>query len=435
MSATVQVDRQHKSSSKRDDKKRKERSSHHKSQEKPVSNANMWNKDNSDFICLPQFHNSLPNAPSGPYLKNIELLHRYQDFSQYKTSSLEKNYIWQPHFGPDLGLRLDLVDQEALFIPEFIKNEDNIDAAEMRLLKGEVTEGRRGKVGGEKPWWLRSTTYLENNLYVSVVKTKKDIKRQRVNTETMTGIEAYVSSFDTVEANLERLAKESREKLNVEVEWSIPFLPTEDFNDYFAVARYDEDPDISLDRRKLDREDKGKDISNEQNSVKASHSILANIRQSIIKGENPNKALNSFTTSLVLPSGDNETTAESVENGNDAEKSSSHVEEADVTTGIDATSEMETASTIIPSNSSSVVYKWVKDYTMDVNSKQDDSYILTVDIPGLSNSLNSSSSASSSQQSLGSLSYRPIRSKLELKKDTTGHPHEAIITRSLSSTK
>jgi hypothetical protein len=252
----------------------------------------------------------------------------------------------------------------------------------------------------------------------------------------MTGIEAYVSSFDTVEANLERLAKESREKLNVEVEWSIPFLPTEDFNDYFAVARYDEDPDISLDRRKLDREDKGKDISNEQNSVKASHSILANIRQSIIKGENPNKALNSFTTSLVLPSGDNETTAESnVENDNDVEKSSSHVEEVGVTTGTDVASEMETSSPIIPSNSSSIVYKWVKDYTMDVNSKQDDSYILTVDIPGLSNSLNSSSSASSSQQSLGSLSYRPIRSKLELKKDTTGHPHEAIITRSLSSTK
>lgn len=433
MSTTVQVDRQQKSSSKKDDKKRKERPGHHKSQEKNVSNANMWNKDNSDFICLPQFHNSLPNAPSGPYLKNIELLHKYQDFSQYKTSSLEKNYIWQPHFGPDLGLRLDLVDQEALFVPEFIKNEDNIDAAEMRLLKGEVTEGRRGKVGGEKPWWLRSTTYLENNLYVSVVKTKKDIKRKRENTETMTGIEAYNYSFDAVEGNLERLAKESREKHNMEVEWSIPFLPTGDFNDYFAVARYDEDPDINLERRRLDREVKGKDVLSEQDSIKASHSILANIRQSIIKGENPSKSINSFTTSLVLPSSDIDSpTEKNVENNQTVDTSSSVEEGAGMTAVTETASELE--SSPIPSNSSSVVYKWVKDYTMDVNSKQDDSYILTVEVPGPSNSISSSASASSTQQSTGSLKYRPIRSKLELKKDTFGHPHEAIITRNLSST-
>lgn len=90
--------------------------SHLKDKEKTMIPPNIWNKESkSDFICLPQFHNNLPNAPCGPYLKNIELLNPYSDFSLYKTSSLEKNHIWQPHFGPDLGLRLDLVDQVNVF--------------------------------------------------------------------------------------------------------------------------------------------------------------------------------------------------------------------------------------------------------------------------------------------------------------------------------
>lgn len=121
---------------------------------KEKTSSSIWNKDGNDFICIPQFHNTIPSAPSGPYLKNLDQQNRYQDFAVYKTSSLEKNYIWQPHFGPDLGLRLDLVDQEAILNPISIRNEDAIDASEMRLLKGDAPDRGRGKLrsleGGEK---------------------------------------------------------------------------------------------------------------------------------------------------------------------------------------------------------------------------------------------------------------------------------------------
>ena len=97
-------------------------SSKHKTSDKG-SLPNIWNSDASEFICQPQFHNSLPNAPCGPYFKQVDLLHPYADFATYRASSLEKNYVWQPHFPPDLGIRLNLVDQESILNPDVVKAE------------------------------------------------------------------------------------------------------------------------------------------------------------------------------------------------------------------------------------------------------------------------------------------------------------------------
>ena len=417
----------HKSGAKRpekDDKKKKgDKPGHHnhKSPDKTPSNVTMWNKDGSDFICLPQFHNSLPNAPSGPYLKNIELSHRYHDFSQYKTSSLEKNFIWQPHFGPDLGLRLDLVDQEAILNPLFVKNEDSIDASEMRLLKGDGPERGRGKLrsleGGEKPWWLRNTTYLENNLYSSVVQTKTDYKRARVGTAFVSGIEAFVASFDSIDKNVARLAKESREKFGLEVEWSIPVLPGMDIRSYFALARFDEDPDTTLNRPKTEE---GVAISLENQAV---FGILANIHQSA-QDEEKKASMTSFFASLVLPSDE-----KYVPGQTGSEKTSDALSEGEgeSSSPMDTGSQASTSGKdISPVNPNAVLYKWVKNFNMDVNTKQDDSFILTIDAPSNGSS---SASASSSSLPLSSVTYHPVRSRLELKKINDTDEHQAVVTR------
>lgn len=400
----------------------------HKSKDKTPSNVTMWNKDGSDFICLPQFHNSLPNAPSGPYLKNIELSHRYQDFSQYKTSSLERNYIWQPHFGPDLGLRLDLVDQEAILNPINIRNEDSIDASEMRLLKGDAPERGRGKLrsleGGEKPWWLRNTTYLENNLYSSVVQTKTDFKRQRVGTAFVSGIAAFAASFDKVDANVQRLAKESREKFNLEIEWSIPLLPGGDFSNYFAVARFDEDPDTSMNRPKSD-------TGVEESSIlenEAVFSILTNIQQSSPDEESTKTSTTSFYASLVLPTDEKNLPQEpSSTNTLDAlsPNDDGDVEINSPNYNGDSTSSSQKNSNVNPSDADTVLYKWLRNFTMDVNTKQDDSFILTVNAPNNS----SSSSSASSSQNIGSVTYHPIKSRLELKKIIDSDEHLAVVAR------
>jgi Paf1 len=397
----------------------------HKSAAKVQEKAptSIWNKDGSDFICLPQFHNSLPNAPSGPYLKNIELSHRYQDFSQYKTSSLEKNYVWQPHFGPDLGLRLDLVDQEAILNPISIRNEDIIDASEMRLLKGDAPERGRGKLrsleGGEKPWWLRNTTYLENNLYSSVVQTTNtDFKRKRAGAAFVSGIETFVSSFDKVEVNVRRLAKEAKEKFNTNVEWSIPVLPSMDLSNYFALARFDEDPDTRANKPKVESEDDSQPPENE-----AVHALLANIRQSNPDEEDTKTSMTAFFTSLVLPSNEKILPPES------AAAATADGVEGDATAPADpeATQVSEPkALTESSYNPNSVPYKWLKNYSMDVNTKPDDSFILTIETPANGNA---SASASATMGHEGSVSYHLVRSKLTLKKVTDSDEHQAFVTR------
>ena len=388
---------------------------------KSHTGSSIWNKDGSDFICLPQFHNSLPNAPSGPYLKNIELSHRYLEFSQYRTSSLEKNYIWQPHFGPDLGLRLDLVDQEAILNPVSMRNEDNIDASEMRLLKGDAPERGRGKLrsldGGEKPWWLRNTTYLENNLYSSVVQsTNTDFKRKRVGDAFVSGIEAYISSFDTVELNVRRLAKEAREKLHTDIEWSIPVLPGADLGDYLAVARFDEDPDTI-------RKEPASSSGEAENPVpvenEAVYSILANIRQINPDEENTKTSLTSFYTSLVLPSDEKyvpKVTASESNGELDKLGEESKENGGELNTDI--------------GNSATVLFKWAKNYSMDVNTKQDDSFVLTVQEPRMGGG---SMSASSRGGQEGSVSYHPVRSRLLLKKVTDSDEHEVVVRRRVVS--
>jgi len=55
-------------------------------------------------------------------------------YATYQISSLEKSCIWQPHYGPELGLKLDLVDQESI-LPTDTNNAKNvIDVNEIRYL-------------------------------------------------------------------------------------------------------------------------------------------------------------------------------------------------------------------------------------------------------------------------------------------------------------
>lgn len=400
---------------------------------KEKASSSIWNKDGNDFICIPQFHNTIPSAPSGPYLKNIDQQNRYQDFAVYKTSSLEKNYIWQPHFGPDLGLRLDLVDQEAILNPISIRNEDVIDASEMRLLKGDAPDRGRGKLrsleGGEKPWWLRNTTYLENNLYSSVVQTSNnDFKRKRDGAVFVSGIETFISSFDSVEVNVKKLGREAREKLGTQIEWSIPVLPSEDVSNYFVLARFDEDPDTTLNHVPVEGEETSPTFN------EAMYGILANIKQRNPDEENTKSSMTSFYTSFVLPSDEKYVPLVSpVVNGGAVGANETGEEKDDALTATDknesegsapkSEDDVKPSGTMI--NSNSILYKWMKNFSMDVNTKQDDSFILTIDVPSGA----ASASASSEKDSRGSVSYHSVRSKLLLKKVTNNDEHLSVVTR------
>ena len=232
----------------------------------------------------------------------------------------------------------------------------------------------------------------------------------------MSGIEAYISSFDTVELNVRRLAKEAREKLHTDIEWSIPVLPGADLGDYLAVARFDEDPDTIRKEHASSSGEAENPIPVENEAV---YSILANIRQINPDEENTKTSLTSFYTSLVLPSDEKYVpTVTASESNGELDK-----------LGDESKENGEELNTDI-GNSATVLFKWAKNYSMDVNTKQDDSFVLTVQEPRMGGG---SMSASSRGGQEGSVSYHPVRSRLLLKKVTDSDEHEVVVRRRVVS--
>ena len=68
----------------------------------------------SEYMCIPQLQNSIPIVTSGPHVQKIQIPMDFDSIASYRMSTLEKGYIWQPHYGFDIGLNIDLVDDQAI---------------------------------------------------------------------------------------------------------------------------------------------------------------------------------------------------------------------------------------------------------------------------------------------------------------------------------
>ena len=113
----------------------------------------------SDFIVQLKYSNTLPEIPSGPYLLELKPLRDFEEYGKYSFSSLERNHIWQPHFGPTAGIKLDLQDQDSVLS---LSKEEALDPSDIKYLAA----ANSGKIlrTTDKPWWLRNTTYSENTM-------------------------------------------------------------------------------------------------------------------------------------------------------------------------------------------------------------------------------------------------------------------------------
>lgn len=347
----------------------------------------------TEFLINLKYQNTLPTAPSGPFFKNVNVYHGYEKFGEYYTSTLEKNYVWQPHVGLDVGVNLDLVDQDAMLAGTHDKNAQPIDPAELKYLMGNVDKGR-GKQKqidqSTKPWWLRNTTYMENNLF-NAVNTKTDsdalmkfneAKRREMGDDLDPFATKYIdSSFDLVEQTIQNLEKKATGKKS-KVVWSVPILPLElesilgSMNErVFSLIRFDEDPtDV------IDNNGEGGELEKTSEKYRAkrrriNRSIATNVRQAV-KNEHQIKA-GGIELSLVAPPS---------------------AEEAD--------------SAGASSDGDSVRYSWVKDYRMEVqDSKSDDCYLLLVNQKQLDEAAAQGTSVDDAKGV-----YFPIRARVDMKK-------------------
>jgi hypothetical protein len=289
-------------------------------------------------------------------------------------------------------LKLDLVDQDAILIPE--NSDDLLDPSELRYLTS-ASDTRKSKSRlaevTEKPWWLRNTTYLENDLYKTRQRPDAEQQAKRIRREEPTeGEELVGDSFEKLGPTLEKLRARVLKEKKATIEWEIPLLPAEDdLEGQFAIIHYDEHPDLAAAAAA------GADAEEAVVGDRASESVILNIRAQLNDQHKDAGGLN-FGASLV---GRNKASKDGAD-GDDA-----------------ATAAVEGGE----------LYSWIRDYKMNVAGIDgQDVFIFTIK-PGSQGSASASASASASSN--GSVRYVPVRSKMEMRKLAVGAPHEAVITR------
>lgn len=371
-----------------------------------------------EYLLNLKFRNSLPSAPSGPFLKNVKITHSFDEFPEYCTSTLEKNYIWQPHFGPDLGIKIDLVDQEAILA------EDKgafLDQSDIKYLSGNVEKGR-GKTkqidDSNKPWWLRNTTYMENNLYnVAKVKSKAAVASETISAKRpvldydrdMLSTSFINESFDIVSKTVaDLIAKSGTNKLVrdlslVPMEDSAPSVGVSFADRLHSLVRFDEDPVVVI--GSANSNGNGEEGYSSSSSMKASGP--ASKRRKVDTG---------LITNLR-------------ENVKSAELSNHHVLEVSLVSPLVTTTTATTAATDAAS-SGEALYSWVKDYRMDVQpSQQQDLFLFVMQ---RDSTLNSTSNGNGSGEVVeGSVQYFPIRARVDMHKmnPEDSRPHDCVVLR------
>lgn len=230
-------------------------------------------------MCVPQMQNTLPAVSTGPYVTDIPVVMNFDRIGAYRQSTLERTYQWQPHLGFDVGLQLDLVDQDAIAPDTRPDSNGNISMIDRRIVQaaggvavgggGAGTDGavrtRDGRVlfGNHKPWWLRAPIHLENNLYDNTNKSSGSAlvvggdallkKLKAVTGDVAEDDRVFIpavadQSFRDVE---EQLALR-REALQQEEQWSLDMVPHLELQDggssagsggrLYSFVRYEEDP-------------------------------------------------------------------------------------------------------------------------------------------------------------------------------------------------
>eukprot|EP01040_Poterioochromonas_malhamensis_P002384 gene2384-2531_t len=305
-----------------------------------------------NFVINLPYRNKIPPAPYGPYFKTIDILTSLKDeVPEYRTSTIEKNYVWQPHFGPDVGINIDLVDHDSILVAD-ANAQANIhpdDRKYINYVSNDKVKGKYQKSSFDqqsKPWWLRNTTYLENNPFnkSSTLKEENPKHRTRDLKKKLAdplleqfSIEYIDKTFSLTDETVQRLQNQNKDKKKLVS--SKPIMPLFEGDNtgrskkrLHSLVRFDEDPKFVVNAVSGAGEGKFK-------KYKIDDSIATNVRDPVSK--------------------DNTTTAKGV----------------DITL-VAPVAEDENYSR----NKEEHLYEWVKDYRMEVHQDAPNSnFVVIVD--------------------------------------------------------
>jgi len=360
----------------------------------PASDRTKWRFD-AEFMCAPQMQNSIPSVSCGePYTKKIDADTNHTTFAVYRESNLEKNYTWQPHFGMNVGLTFDFVDQDAL-VNKTPAQSNQINDVDKKLFQHSSRKGKSKVISDDGTWWLRNPVYQENNLYdltnnftANMADEAREM-RDKMNKELLSGhagaeaadvsesifTQEYVDkSFDDVKVLEQKLRGGASS-----VEYSIPLLPHAEFDSRtYSAVRYELDPlaanieEEELPYHKQDPTELAQKRARMRYSVGMNSRSLDDARKT--NGVAPAKN-NIFAISMVAPElvGGSSSTEEAVEEA---------AEEEDDLFGDDSDGDGKTTVKSAAKKRSSAEisgaslevdptkpYSWVKDFKTEVRNK------------------------------------------------------------------
>lgn len=361
----------------------------------------LWSLE-TDFISQPEFFNTLPSAPSGPFFRKIPLS-SFTKSSKFKASSLEKSYIWQPHL-QEAGIQLDLVDQESILIPNRTLHLNPMDAKYINAADSTNRKNRK-LTADEKPWWLRNTVYLENNLYGQrrpCAKDEADLKAAALALSVKNStkfkdpylISNIEDSFHAVTRHVTSDLKKHVPAKDARIEWSVPIYPDAiRFAAPHLQVRFDENVQDMYARK----------CSMDNMNYDAGRAIITNLRQQLTSEHASTKT---FYASLVSP----ELASSAAPSDKKIKKKSTEDDDVDALFEDEEEEEEEVKEEAVAfavqsnklNQDGSLTYHWISDFKMEISgTRAGDEFLLQVpDVNDLS---------------AGAV-YWPVRTRIDMRK-------------------
>lgn len=206
----------------------------------------------SDIICRVKYSNNLPDIPFD--LKFLAFPFDSDRFTQYKPTSLERNFKFEVLSEHDLGVTIDLINRD-LYQPD--RNASVLDPADEKLLEEDThapTDSTRSLKHAKSVSWLRKSEYISTeqtrfqpqNMEKAEAKVGYNVKNS-LREETL-----YMDRDQQISA-IEKTFEESRKP--IKQHYCKPnVVPLEIFSVYpdfknwkypFAQVIFDADPSLS----------------------------------------------------------------------------------------------------------------------------------------------------------------------------------------------
>uniref|UniRef100_A0A0R3S0C3 RNA polymerase II-associated factor 1 homolog n=1 Tax=Elaeophora elaphi TaxID=1147741 RepID=A0A0R3S0C3_9BILA len=204
----------------------------------------------TDFLCRVKYSNALPDIPFDTKFLSCPFV-SLSRFTDYKSSSLEKNFKFELLCEPDCGVNIDLINPETYYVdPDSPKKHHPID---LELLEDEQANPqnlRRSLQHSKMVPWMRKTEYISSEFTrfgVSAERqetrigysTKKKFQTDVLYRDRVSQIAAINKTFD----DASKAVSHHPTKKGVTAIEELPLLP--DFDNWmhpFALVVFDGDP-------------------------------------------------------------------------------------------------------------------------------------------------------------------------------------------------